>query len=86
MACFDRGAITQKPQLWFDSDVTVRYKGVRAGVVKRARGGDYYVCLLSMEWDGQSFLQQCSRSDSIDQGADVVAHRFWLLNETPEVT
>ena len=85
MACFNRGAIIIKPQLWFDSHVTVWYKGVRAGVVKKAAGGDYYVCLLSMEWDGQSFLQQCSRSDSMEQGAEVIAHRFWLRNETPEV-
>ena len=85
MACFDRGAIIIKRRLWFDSDVTVWYKGVRAGVVKMAAGGDDYVCLLSMEWNGQSILQQCSRSDSIEQGADIIAHRFWLRNETPEV-
>ena len=86
MADFDRGAISTEPRLGFNTDITVRYKGVFAGVVTKAAAGDYYVCLLGMKSGGQSYLQQCSQSDSTEQAAEVIAHRFWLLNETPEFT
>ncbi len=82
MADFDKSQITTKPQSWTDTDFTVRYKGVYAGVVKKTLEADYYICAVSMERDGEPILKQCGRSDSIEKGAEDVAYQFWLITET----